>query len=585
TVEKSNGVANGNKVDWTVTFHNSGPPATVDMSDSYQDAGTGTNLDNPNLTCTLLGADAVEDCEVAVGANGNTTVTLHTDRPAAKCEDQTVSNTVDAYFNGTRLGTTGNGRTGTYTEKGDESKCTVDIEICKVWRLSSGEGFANPVPRAFSFQVNAETPFNIENVFESGPAVCEIVTVPASGATIKETFPGAGWYTSHELNNDGETPVPMTNTAGGEGLSISLVFDGACYDTSVGSLVAEVTNLVRNIFSIQEAVAEGPLCTVTFYNEDPGQTLPTGDLRVEKYLDINGDGDANDPGEGPIDEWVVEVSGPEVNGQFPLSNNGTWDWLGLNSGDIYTVSELQQPGYQVTNTTVDGVSKGAVLFTFTKIPHGGTTVIRFYNQPLGGTIVAHKVAVTRHNAGPETAAPNDDDGWTITVSSAQCGINISKQTDANGNAVFAGLPLCTDYVVSENPVNASSPGFNPVSPVSVSGQTPNGQTITFKNRKDAEDPRCTVNCGPSTATPTTPTTPPTTVVPPTTTPVPPVIPPVTQVAGERTPGASATPIAPSTGGGIIGGATGGTNLVLIIAGILALTSGLSFVALGRKSRR
>ncbi|MBK9612502.1 hypothetical protein, partial [Candidatus Amarobacter glycogenicus] len=83
--------------------------------------------------------------------------------------------------------------------------------------------------------------------------------------------------------------------------------------------------------------------------------------------DINGDGDANDPGEGLIDEWVVEVSGPEVNGQFPLSNNGTWDWLGLNSGDIYTVSELQQPGYQVTNTTVDGVSKGAVLFTFTTI--------------------------------------------------------------------------------------------------------------------------------------------------------------------------------------------------------------------------
>ncbi|MBK6562895.1 hypothetical protein [Candidatus Amarobacter glycogenicus] len=26
TVEKSKGVANGNKVDWTVTFHNSGPP-------------------------------------------------------------------------------------------------------------------------------------------------------------------------------------------------------------------------------------------------------------------------------------------------------------------------------------------------------------------------------------------------------------------------------------------------------------------------------------------------------------------------------------------------------------------------------
>ena len=81
--------------------------------------------------------------------------------------------------------------------------------------------------------------------------------------------------------------------------------------------------------------------------------------------------------------------------------------------------------------------------------------------------------------------------------------------------------------------------------VSVSGQTPNGQTITFKNRKDTQDPPCD-NCRgitPTPTVPTTPTTPPTTVVPPTNTPVPPVIPPVTQVAGEKTPGASATPIA------------------------------------------
>ena len=41
----------------------------------------------------------------------------------------------------------------------------------------------------------------------------------------------------------------------------------------------------------------------------------------------------------------------------------------------------------------------------------------------------------------------------------------------------------------------------------------------------------------------------------------------------------------TVGESFIGGATGGTNLVLIIAGLLALTSGLSFVALGRKSRR
>ncbi|MBK6562896.1 hypothetical protein [Candidatus Amarobacter glycogenicus] len=417
---------------------------------------------------------------------------------------------------------------------------------------------------------------NINNITEGNltPA-CILLQVTNGLVNITEQltagFTAEGWT----INN------PASSGSGGT-VEFELSSDG-CFDTEE-RLVGTLVGLVRQAISVVTVVTEGdPICTVTFRNHDDQNNEPTGAIRVEKYLDINGDGDANDTGEGLIPGWDVTIAGPVVNGTFDLAD-GTYSWLGLETGDVYMLTEATVAGYTVTNATVNGVTIGASTFAGAAVPNGGFTIVRFYNKPQG-SIIVHKVAVTRQGFGPETDAPNDDDGWTITVSSAQCGINISKQTDANGNAVFAGLPLCTDYVVSENPVNASSPGFNPVSPVSVSGQTPNGQTITFKNRKDAEDPRCTVNCGPSTATPTTPTTPPTTVVPPTTTPIPPVIPPVTQVAGEKTPGASATPIAPSTGGGIIGGATGGTNLVLIIAGILALTSGLSFVALGRKSRR
>jgi len=36
---------------------------------------------------------------------------------------------------------------------------------------------------------------------------------------------------------------------------------------------------------------------------------------------------------------------------------------------------------------------------------------------------------------------------------------------------------------------------------------------------------------------------------------------------------------------MLGGTAGGFNLLLVLAGLLAVTSGVSFLALGRKSRR
>ena len=38
-------------------------------------------------------------------------------------------------------------------------------------------------------------------------------------------------------------------------------------------------------------------------------TLGTGGLAIEKYPDINGDGDANDPGEGPLSDWTFTTTG------------------------------------------------------------------------------------------------------------------------------------------------------------------------------------------------------------------------------------------------------------------------------------
>jgi hypothetical protein len=60
---------------------------------------------------------------------------------------------------------------------------------------------------------------------------------------------------------------------------------------------------------------------------------------------------------------------------------------------------------------------------------------------------------------------------------------------------------------------------------------------------------------------------------------------VSTTAGERTPGpGSPTPIAPSTGEGLFGGAVGGSNLMLIVAGLAAVAAGMFVLGAGRRSR-
>jgi hypothetical protein len=79
-----------------------------------------------------------------------------------------------------------------------------------------------------------------------------------------------------------------------------------------------------------------------------------------------------------------------------------------------------------------------------------------------------------------------------------------------------------------------------------------------------------------------------TTVPPTATPVPPT--PVNTVQGERTPGpvstaaGEKTPGPPQTGSGL-GSRAGSVNILLAVVGLLALSAGLAFVAVGRGKNR
>src|SRR5690606_9823972 len=122
-----------------------------------------------------------------------------------------------------------------------------------------------------------------------------------------------------------------------------------------------------------------------------------------------------------------------------------------------------------------------------------------------------------------------------------------------------------------------------------------GQTVTL-NFINRQLDGCTniADCPPSTTTTSTPTNTPTTPTTPTNTPetdeTPTTEPTATStpeeaIEGEKTPGpGDPTPQAPDTGAGL--GSTGaGWNILLIIAGLIAISGGLSMIALGRRTVR
>ncbi|MBE0609807.1 MAG: hypothetical protein IH609_10530 [Dehalococcoidia bacterium] len=314
---------------------------------------------------------------------------------------------------------------------------------------------------------------------------------------------------------------------------------------------------------------------------------------IEKFADPAGDR----TGVNSITGFQIRVwnNGSEIAGS-PFATTGAQIVIpGLDPGTV--LAQEVNPntgGWTFTGSKTDRGNNGSFEASIAGQPAQETLnlsdVVRFnfYNQQLGSLNV-NKVAVTSHNFSADVAAPNDDDGWMITVSSAGCAYTATLPTGVNGDVSFANLPMCTDYVVSENTVNADSPNFVPVGASSVTGVTPNGQTITFTNRRATFD-IVIITPTPFIPTPTATPVPPTEIpVPPTETPVPPtVVPPtaiptvVEDVAGEKTPGP--TPLAPVTGTGTGGGGTASMNLLLVVAGLAVLSGGLTMAAVGRRRR-
>jgi|GEM_PF-3075643 len=582
--------APGEQFHWdiTVTIAGGRPASPLQIVDTWDDSVVNLwSLEPPvsnSFDCEESTPGTVT-CTVLAGTNpGTYTMAVHMEvRPTAGCG--TTTNNIVLMQGQTELD----------SDSDDVPlDCRRTIQLCKAWRLDAQGELPDAAAANFSFNVDdaEEAPpgelVSIGGVEEDGDIECILMDVRFGTVTIDELasagFVLDGWNFQPGNAPDGTFPADFATDP-----AAFLLSPLGCSPALSGqsdALLIGVLGLVADIQALVMPATGQPLCTITFVNHDLQDRLPTGDLRIEKYLDINGDGDADDAalGEG-LTPWDVTIVGPDpaVDGDHSLVG-GTITFSGLTTGHVYTVTEDLPAGFVVTNATVDGVSGGATITRSATIPNGGTTVIRFYNQPLDD-IHVHKNAETVHNNGSPVAAPNDDDGWTITVDSAACNVHRVGQTDANGNVSFTGLPVCTDYVVAEVGPNAASPGFVQVAPAGpFTNQRPDGQTLTFLNRRSTFDPPCqdcrqpTITPSPTstpTATPTTPTATPTNTAVPNT----PTNTPVTNIAGERTPGQ--TPIAPSAGNAA-GSLGAGMNVLLLLAGLVALSGGFAVLALRRR---
>ncbi len=329
------------------------------------------------------------------------------------------------------------------------------------------------------------------------------------------------------------------------------------------------------------AVAKGETTYVAFGNRGCG----TVQLQVIKFNDPA----ANFTGNAPLSDWEITITGTAgaATGFVASENtNGAAGALFLLIPDgTYTVCETPKVNWVVVGSRHNAVNQAGSCRAGVVINLNETVVVNFYNQPRVNIVVSKTIY---NNANPEGG--NGGSGWTFTLSG--CGIGpLQQTTGASGSVSWTDLPPAVgcSYTVTET----AKAGWvaDQISKTASPTQAGSTANLTFINRQFEG---CTniADCPPTTSTPTptptaTPVTPTNTPNPqatPTNTPDPEATPtdtPDSAIGGEGT-GGQATPVAPSTGAGFGGNSTAEMNILFLIAGLIAIGGGLSFIALGRR---
>lgn len=253
----------------------------------------------------------------------------------------------------------------------------------------------------------------------------------------------------------------------------------------------------------------------------------------------------------------------------------------LGVGQSYTIVFSVQVANVECGLTVSNAATIAAGSSGTAGPGTGTEATNSVDAELDpcGTLIVDKTTVVNG-----VVNINDDDGWVITIASEDCNFEAQAVTNAAGVAIFANIPACDDYVVTEVIALAPVDGYEPDGSPTVGGVVvpANGvATVSFVNVREDEEPTATPT-GTATSLPTN-----------------------TPVAGQTVAGetvvatntpdgtstkvggatvvATGTPLAPSTGNGIFGSGAG-ANLTLALFGMFAVGGGLILIAFGRRTR-
>jgi len=346
--------------------------------------------------------------------------------------------------------------------------------------------------------------------------------------------------------------------------------DGVCSDDPSDYKTSNGTGVL---------VEDGSTTVVCVMNSKA--VLALTNLTVFKVIDLNGDKTKNGSDTDGVG-WLMTVNCPGDVRTQGTDATGKAIFVSLPRDVTCTVSEAMQAGYQNVGWRLhddSGPNAADGTGTSTTISQTAGDInnsVTFYNQPTGSLRVNK---TTLRNGGQETG---QNGGWHITISSVACKYGPTTKDTSQGNpkgtVLFDNLPICTDYVVSED-VNSKAPAspvwsaLNGTTSVTVAVTAGHETLVEFTNVRTDPPPQCVGVC--TTIVTTTPTTPTATPVTPTKEPE------KTAIAGERTPGAESTPIAPSTGNGFFGGGSGG-SIALAILGLMAMSAGFGFLALGRK---
>src|SRR5438874_1019648 len=210
-------------------------------------------------------------------------------------------------------------------------------------------------------------------------------TVAAGGAI---TYTGSAGSTPHDfdVSTNQIRLMPYDDTTNNGGVYILAICEIASVDATVNPRTCKY-----DAFKVQ--APEAPLTVAAV-------------LSGTKYLDANTNGQM-DPGEAGLPNWTISINDGATTTTVLTDSEGNWSFTtpAVNEGtaETFTVSELQQTGYEQTGNTVDqsSVTGGVTVALSDKVytltlPNtglGSASGLNFGNIPLASALTGSKTAV------------------------------------------------------------------------------------------------------------------------------------------------------------------------------------------------